>query len=84
MKYGITFALGTLFGALIGGAVALLFAPSSGEELRANIKTQADTQYAKLQDQYQKGMTELQTRMDKMSSDVQALASRTKETEKPA
>ena len=84
MKYGITFAVGTLFGALIGGAVALLFAPSSGEELRANIKTQADTQYAKLQDQYQKGMTELQTRMDKMSSDVQALASRTKETEKPA
>ena len=44
MKNGLTFALGTLFGALIGGAVALLFAPSSGEELRANIKTQADTQ----------------------------------------
>ena len=84
MKYGITFAIGTLFGALIGGAVALLFAPSSGEELRANIKTQADTQYARLQDQYQKGMNELQTRMDKMSSDVQALASSTKETEKPA
>ncbi len=70
MKYGITFAIGTLFGALIGGAVALLFAPSSGEELRANIKTQADTQYAKLQDQYQKGMNELQTRMDKMSNDL--------------
>jgi gas vesicle protein len=78
MKYGLTFVLGTLFGALIGGAVALLFAPSSGEELRANIKTQADTQYAKLQDQYQKGMNELQTRMDKMSSDLQAISARSK------
>jgi gas vesicle protein len=84
MKYGLTFALGTLFGALIGGAVALLFAPSSGEELRANIKTQADTQVARLQDQYQKGMTELQTRVDMMSNDLQALSSRSKETDNPA
>jgi gas vesicle protein len=83
MKYGLTFALGTLFGALIGGAVALLFAPSSGEELRSNIKTQADTQVARLQDQYQKGMTEMQTRMDKMGSDLQAIASRSKESGKP-
>ena len=82
MKYGITFALGTLLGALIGSALALLFAPSSGEELRANIKTQADTQYARLQDQYQKGMNELQTRMDKMSSELQAMTSRSKETGK--
>jgi len=84
MKYGLTFALGTLFGALIGGAVALLFAPSSGEELRAKIKTQADTQVARLQDQYQKGMTELQTRVDMMSNDLQALSSRSKETDNPA
>jgi len=83
MKYGLTFALGTLFGALIGGAVALLFAPSSGEELRANIKTQADTQVARMQDQYQKGMTELQTRVDKMSNDLQALSNRSKETGNP-
>ena len=84
MKYGLTFALGTLFGALIGGTVALLFAPSSGEELRANIKTQADTQVARLQDQYEKGMTELQTRVDKLNNDLQALSSRSKETENPA
>ena len=80
MKYGLTFALGTLFGALIGGAVALLFAPSSGEELRANIKTQADTQYAMLQDEYQKGLQQVQSRMDKMSSDLQAMTSRSIET----
>ena len=84
MKYGLTFVLGTLFGALIGAGVALLYAPSSGEELRAKIKTQADAQYARLQDQWQKGMTEMQTRMDKMSSDLQAMTGRSKETGDPA
>ena len=67
-----------------GAAVALLYAPSSGEELRMNIKTQADSQYAKLQDDWQKGMTEMQSRMDKMSSDLQAMAGRSKDTGKPA
>jgi len=80
MKYVLSF----LLGAVAGAAVALLFAPSSGEELRANIKTQADTQYSKLQDEVQKGMHEMQTRMDKMSSDMQAMSSRSKETGKRA
>jgi gas vesicle protein len=75
MKTGLTFGLGALVGALVGAVVALLFAPSSGEELRANIKTQADTQVAKMQDQWQTGMNELKGRMDKMSSDLQELAS---------
>lgn len=78
MKYALSF----LLGAVVGAAVALLFAPSSGDELRANIKSQADTQYARLQDQYQKGMQEMQTRMDKMSSDLQTMTSRSKETGK--
>ncbi len=80
MKYALSF----LLGAVVGAAVALLMAPSSGEELRANIKTQADTQYARLQDEYQKGMQEMQTRMDKMSSDMQAMTSKVKDTGKPA
>ena len=80
LKFGLSF----LFGVAFGAAVALLYAPSSGEELRANIKTQADTQYARLQDEWQKGMHEMQTRMDKMSSDLQAMSKRAKETEKPA
>ncbi len=80
MKYALSF----LLGAVVGAAVALLMAPSSGEELRANIKTQADTQYARLQDEYQKGMQEMQTRMDKISSDMQAMTSKVKDTGKPA
>jgi gas vesicle protein len=84
MKYVLSFVLGTFFGALAGAVVALLFAPSSGEELRTNIKTKADAEYAKLQDEWQKGVQEMQTRMDKMSTDLQAISSRSKETSKPA
>jgi len=80
MKY----VMGFLFGAVFGAAVAFLYAPSTGEELRANIKTQADTQYAKLQDDWQKGMQELHDRMNKMSGDLQAMASKVKETDQPA
>jgi gas vesicle protein len=78
-----SFMIGILFGAAVGAIVSLLFAPSSGEELRGNIKTQADTQYAKMQEQYQKGMTELQTRMDKMSSDLQGMRGGSKEASAP-
>jgi gas vesicle protein len=74
MKYALSF----LLGAAMGATVALLFAPSSGEELRTNLKTQADTQYARLQDEYQKGMQEMHAKMDKMSSELQAMSNRAK------
>ena len=80
MKYALSF----LLGAVVGAAVALLFAPSSGEELRTNIKTQADAQYARIQDEYQKGMQEMSSRMDKLSGDLQTMSSKVKETVKPA
>ena len=68
---------GFIFGAIAGAAVALLYAPSTGEELRTNIKTQADTQYAKLQEEWQKGLGELQSRMDKINGDLQAITEKT-------
>jgi gas vesicle protein len=76
MKY----MLSVLLGAVTGAALALLFAPSSGEELRANIKEQADTQYARLQLEYQKGMQEIQSRLDNISSELQTMSNRSKET----
>jgi gas vesicle protein len=75
MKYVSIF----MIGALIGGLVGLLFAPSSGEELRMNIKTRANSEYEKLQSEMQKGMQEMRTRMDKMGGDVQAAASQVEE-----
>ncbi len=83
MKYVLSFVLGTAFGALAGGLIALLFAPSSGEELRSNIKTKADAEYIKLQDDWQKSRQEMQMRMDKMSSELQKLSSRSKEISEP-
>ena len=73
------FLIGFIWGAIIGAAVALLYAPSTGEELRSNIKTQADTQYAKLQEEWQKGVSELQGRMDKINDDLQALSGKVEE-----
>jgi gas vesicle protein len=78
------FVLIFLLGAVSGAAAALLFAPSSGEELRANIKTQADIDAAKLQREYQKGMQELQASVDKVSTEVQSLSSRYKKTPETA
>ena len=56
MKYIVSLMLG----ALIGAGIALLFAPSSGEELRSNIKTQADIQAAKAREEWQKGVKGVQ------------------------
>lgn len=72
MKYALSF----LSGAIMGATVALLFAPASGGELRARIKTQANTQYAVLQEDYHKGMQEMHDRLDKISSEMQAMSSR--------
>jgi gas vesicle protein len=69
--FGLSFLVGVVLGAAIGAATALLLAPSSGEELRNNIKVQADTQYARLQESFQKGMQEVQNRMDRQSNDPQ-------------
>ena len=77
------FMIGFIWGAMIGAAVALLYAPSTGEELRANIKTQADTQAARLQEEWQKSMSELQGRMDKLNSDLQALSGKADEGDTP-
>ena len=77
------FIIGFIWGAVIGAAVALLYAPSTGEELRSNIKTQADVQYTKLQEEWQRGVSELQGRMDKISDDLQALSGKVEEADTP-
>jgi len=77
MKY----AIGFVMGALVGAIVALLFAPSSGKELRSNIKSQADVQYAQLQNEWQKGMQEIKSRIDKLTGDLQAVSNEIEQTE---
>ena len=56
-----------LLGASIGAITALLLAPSSGKELRTNIKTQTDVQAAKAREEWQKGVQGLQERVNKLN-----------------
>jgi gas vesicle protein len=65
MKYAVSLLLGALLGALI----ALLFAPSSGEELRSNIKTQADAQATRARDEWNKGVRGFQERVNKLNNE---------------
>jgi gas vesicle protein len=64
--YGLSFVLGTILGAVLG----LLFAPSSGDELRRNIKEQVDIQYAKVQEELQTGMEKMQSTVEKVSHEL--------------
>ena len=42
MRWFLNFLFGLLVGALIGATLALIFAPSSGAQLRADIQSRAD------------------------------------------
>jgi gas vesicle protein len=63
MKFAVSF----LLGAFIGAIAALLLAPSSGEELRSNIKTQADIQAARAREEWQKSVQGLQEQINKLN-----------------
>ncbi len=65
-------------GAILGALIALLFAPSSGEELRSNIKTQMDIQAARAREEWQKGVQVVQERVGKLK---QRISIRSKEIE---
>ena len=65
MKYAVSLLLGALLGALI----ALLFAPSSGQELRSNIKTQADVQATRAKEEWNKSVRGIQERVNKLNDE---------------
>lgn len=49
------FLLGAFIGGLIGGATALLFAPTSGKKLRRKISDKAEDFYEDAQEYYETG-----------------------------
>ena len=73
-----------LLGASIGAIAALLLAPSSGEELRSNIKTQADVQAARAREEWQKGKLGLQERINKLTPENNQKPGQPKEIEAAA
>jgi gas vesicle protein len=72
--------LSFFMGAIFGAAVALLYAPQSGEELRGRIREEAQVERQRLQAQYEKSMQELHDRVEKVQQDVQALREQAEET----
>ena len=70
-----------ILGAVIGAAVALLYAPQSGEELRANIREEAQVERQRLQAQYEKSMQDLRERIEMVQADLQSLLERSGEQE---
>ena len=62
MKELIIFALGLT----VGAGVALLFAPESGEELRADIRAKADEELPRLR----AGLDKTNQRLNKMETDL--------------
>jgi gas vesicle protein len=70
-----------ILGAVIGAVVALLFAPSSGEELRARIGQEAEIEQKKLQAEYEKSLQLVHDRIDSMHQDLAAKIQKTKQGE---
>jgi gas vesicle protein len=59
-----------LIGAVAGAIFALMFAPQSGAELRANIQSTAEKDWHKLQAEWKTGMDKTNARLDQMQSDL--------------
>ncbi len=76
-----------VLGAAIGATVALLFAPKSGAELRADLQLTADKDKAKLQAEWKAAMAKTDYKLSQVEAELkQALdeASSEAESEAPA
>jgi gas vesicle protein len=77
MKYFVSF----LSGALVGAIVALLMAPASGEELRAQIGERAEAELKKAETEWNRALTELNVKLEDVRHDLKTLAQRSEAPE---
>jgi gas vesicle protein len=75
MKYFVSF----LSGALVGAIVALLMAPSSGEELRAQIGERAEVELKRAETEWKRALTELNVKLEDVRHEVNTLVQRSEE-----
>lgn len=73
MKVVLTF----LIGVAVGAAAGLLLAPSSGEDLRHQLRVEAERNRAALEAQMRKEMEEVQDRLAKVQADLDEAARKT-------
>ena len=77
MKTVIAFLAGTS----VGVVLALLLAPESGEDLRAQIRAEAKTERNRLQDEYKKAQQKTHDKIDQMHQDLSAAMDKGPQTE---
>ena len=70
MKNAPALLIGLIIGTFLGGVVALLFTPQSGEELRTLIRDEAQKDRQRLQAQYEKSRQDLQSQVEKMKTEM--------------
>jgi gas vesicle protein len=61
-----------LVGATFGAVIALLYAPTSGEELRGQIRDEADVKWQQASTEWNKALTSMQKSVEDMSTEVKA------------
>jgi gas vesicle protein len=71
-----------MLGAAVGAVAALMFAPKSGAELRAQLQTAAERDLERLQFEWEKGLQVTNEKVDKLQAELkQALQQVQSETE---
>jgi gas vesicle protein len=66
MRKAMAFTFGAIMGGVIGALVAMLMAPSSGEELRASIQKQIEDIQSEITEAAQKKRAELEEQLDEL------------------
>lgn len=59
-------------GAVAGAIAALMLAPKSGEDLRADLAREAQADRDRIMNEYNRANREMHSRLDKVQSDVQS------------
>lgn len=68
----IKMAVSFLFGVITGAVVALLYAPSSGGELRGQIQTTAQADMQRMREEWNRNLAQMQAQINKLNADATA------------
>jgi gas vesicle protein len=72
-----------LAGVLVGAVTALLYAPTSGEELRAQIRAEAEVEREKLNAEWHRRMDDVQRTVETTRADLEHRMNKVEEEEAP-
>jgi gas vesicle protein len=73
------FVKGLLVGCALGAAAALLYAPKSGAETRAQLSSQATAEWELAQAKMHKGMESLQAQLESVQAELEKLTEQQEE-----